>query len=126
MEQKYNRDGTVNIPKYNNVEEFHLMPLDEAKVQGYKPFSLFLTKNQRLIYKRRRHFDSGMTPSSELIEDLDSSIHIIGFEEEIQGVYFSSYCALLPGGRIEWSHDFNHITMYERNLDIEPLKFYEV
>lgn len=121
--QRWNSDGSQNLPKYNETAEFHLLPSPEALERGFKPFSLFLTKDQRLIFKIRKHYDA--VNNAEPTLDQSSVIYIVGLEEDHNDTYFSSYCALLPDGRIEWSHDFNNITMYERNLDVHPLKFYE-
>jgi len=120
--QKYNEDGSTNKIDRENTKEFHLIASPEAYELGYRNFSLFLTKDQRLIYRIRRHAD---TSGGQLVEDLSSIVHIVGYEEDRHNEYFSAYCMLLPGGRVEWSHDLNHITRHERNLDVEPLKFYE-
>lgn len=120
--QKWNEDGSANKIDVNNVKEFHLMASPEAKARGIRNFSLFLTKDQRLIYKIRRHVDQS---SSAIKEDVNSVIHVVGYEEDHHSSHFSAYCLLMPDGRIEWSHDYNHITRHERNLDVDPLRLYE-
>jgi hypothetical protein len=122
--QRWNSDGTQNLPKYNETAEFHLLPSPEGLAKGLKPFSLFLTKDQRLIFKLRTHHDATNANTTPTF-DQSSVVYIVGYEEDQNNAYFSSYCALLPDGRVEWSHDLNHITMHERNLDVHPLKFYE-
>lgn len=125
--QQWNEDGSKNQIDINNVKEFHLMASPDARKQGIQNFSLFLTKDQRLIYRVRRHLDSTSSPSgwNQPKEDLGSVIHLVGYEEDHHSSHFSAYCLLMPDGRVEWSHDYNHITRHERNLDLEPLRFYE-
>lgn len=120
--QRYNPDFTENTPDAYNTAEIHFLPSPDALKKGIKTFSLFLKKNQKLIYKKRRHIDSS---GGTQTEDIESVVYIVGYEEEFENGYFSSYCALLPDGRVEFSSDFNHITCHERNLDVEPLKLYE-
>ncbi len=120
--QRWNEDQSENTPDPYNTAEIHFLPSPEALANGIKVFSLFLKKNQKLIFKKRRHVDS---VAGNQKEDTSSVVYIVGFEEEMDNAYFSSYCALLPDGRVEYSSDFNHITLHERNLDVEPLKLYE-
>ena len=103
--------------------EFHLLPTPEGIARGLKPFSLFLKKDQRLIYKKRRHADA--TNAGPAVEDLGSLIYLVGYEEDHDYAHFATYAMLLPDGRIEWSSDYNHITEHERNLDAHPPRFYE-
>ena len=121
--QRWNEDQTENIPDANNTVEFHLLPSPEYIQKGGKTFSLFLKKEQRLIFRKRRHMDS--SAGGDPIEDKESVVYIVGYEEDHEFTHFSSYCALLPDGRIEFSSEYNHITRYERNLDMFPLKIYE-
>ena len=121
--ERWNEDGTENMPDPDNTVEFHLLPHpDHMAAIGLKPFSLFLKPGQRLIYRKRRHVDATAAGN---IEDTESVCYIVGYEENVGTGYFASYCALLPDGRIEWSSNFNHITRHERNLDAHPLRFYE-
>lgn len=122
LTQRWNDDGTENVPP-PYPREFHLLPSPEGVARGLRPFSLFLRPEQRLIYRKRRHLDS--VGGGPLVEDRESIIHIVGFEEDAHCAYFACYAFLLPDGRIEWAHDLNHVTIYERNLDTDPPRFYE-
>lgn len=121
LHQRWNPDGTENIPP-RECKEFHLLPNTVSVMEGLQPISLFLTKDQFLIYKKRRHMDQ-LTDDGPM--ENAGTIYILGKEEEQNGGYFSSYCFVLPGGRVEVASDFNHITWMERNLDEIPLHFYE-
>lgn len=123
MTQRWNEDGTENQPPAE-CAEFHLLPTKEAFALGMRPFSLFLKKGQRLIYRKRRHADNvGAGPA--VIDRVDLVTHLVGFEEDHDYAHFSCYAQLLPDGRVEWSSDYNHITEHERNLDAEPARVYE-
>jgi hypothetical protein len=87
------------------------------------PFALFLKPGQRLVFRKRRHIDA--LPSGDLIEDRESVIYVVGIEDDRDHAYLAMYAFLLPDGRVEWSSTFNHITVYERNLDEHPRRFYE-
>lgn len=113
--QRWNEDGTENIPDPYQTCEFHLLPAPEFP--QLRPFSLFLGKDQRLIYKKRRHMDSG---GGE-----DSTVFVVGYEEDHGFAHFSAYVFLLPDGRAEWCSHFNHNTVFERNLEEHPPLFYE-
>lgn len=119
--QRWNEDGSENVPDPHNTKEFHLLPTKEGKELGIKPFSLFLTKNQKLIYRKRRHVDAGPTGAA----GQEAVVFVVGFEESIESAYFSSFAMLLPDGRIEWTYNFNQITVHDRCLTSHPLKFYE-
>lgn len=111
--------GTVeNVPHPDLTKEFHLLPLRE----GLLPFSLFLKDGQRLVYRKRRHMDA---INGNLVEDLESVVYVVGWEEDLDYAHFSSYAMILPSGRIEMSSNFNHITLHDRNLDEHPLGIHE-
>lgn len=118
--QRWNSDNTENVPDPHNTAELHLLPAPEWP--HLRPFSLFLTRSQKLIYKKRRHMDSGQSGGGE---DHDSTVFVVGYEQEIDHAHFSAYAFLLPDGRIEWCSSFNHNTVFERNLEEHPPLFYE-
>lgn len=122
--ERWKPDGTENVPDPYNTVEFHMLPTQEGYEHGLRTFSLFLTKDQRLIYKKRRHMDSS-SQSTVVTEDLGSLVYIVGYEEDHDVAHFSAYAFLLPDGRIEWCHNYNHNTIHERNLDVHPPLFYE-
>lgn len=122
--QRWNEDGSENVPDPYNVKEFHLLPTEEGSKQGLKTFSLFLTKNQKLIYRKRRHIDSDN--GINFIERTESVVYVLGFEESIESAYFSSFAMLMPDGRIEWTYNFNQATVYDRSLDAYPPQIYEI
>lgn len=120
--QRWNEDGTENVPDPNQLRAFHMLPTEKGR--NLRPFSLFLKDGQRLIYKKRRHMDAS-NPGVPAVEDHESVVYIIGWEEDLDYAHFSSYTMLLPDGRIECSSNYNHITLHERNVDEHPLTFYE-
>lgn len=122
--QRWNEDGTENVPDPHNTKEFHLLPTEEGYQKGLRSFSLFLTKNQKLIYRKRRHLDSH--DFGDPVENKATVIYVVGFEENLESAYFSSFAMLLPDGRIEWTYNFNHPTVHDRSLDDHPAKFYEL
>lgn len=122
--QRWNEDGSENVPDPYNLKEFHLLPVEEAYAQGIRPFSLFLNKNQKLIYRKRRHIDTNSAGNNS--EDLGSVVYIVGFEETIGSTYFSSFAMILPDGRVEWTYNFNHDTVHDRCLETNPPKIHEV
>lgn len=123
MTQRWNEDGSENVPDPHNTKEFHLLPTKESYERGLRPFSLFLTKNQKLIYRKRRHVD---TSTGFQAEDYGSVIHLVGFEETIESAYFSSFAMLLPDGRVEWTYNYNHLTVHDRSLEEHPPKAHEM
>lgn len=122
--QRWNEDGTENVPDPYNVKEFHMLPTEEGHLAGLRPFSLFLNKNQKLIYRKRRHIDTSI--SGDSTEDRNSVVYVLGFEETIGTAYFSSFAMLLPSGRIEWTYNFNQDTVYDRCLNAHPPQLHEV
>lgn len=122
--QRWNEDGSENTPDPHQVKEFHLLPTEEGYARGLRTFSLFLTRNQKLIYRKRRHIDT--TPNGGQVEDTESVIYIVGFEEHLDSAYFSSFAFLLPDGRVEWTYNFNQITVHDRCLDVYPLQLHEL
>jgi hypothetical protein len=124
MIQRWNEDGSENVPEPYNLKEFHLLPTEEGYNYGLRPFSLFLTRSQKLIYRKRRHVDTGAF--GETREDTESVVYVLGFEESIETAHFSSFAMLLPDGRIEWTYNFNHDTVYDRCLQTNPPKIHEL
>lgn len=123
VEQRWNSDGSENIPPAY-PKEFHLLPEPGAYDRGLRPFSLFLKEGQRLIFRKRRHIDS--VGGGPLRENTESVVYVVGYEEDLDYAHFGTYAFLLPDGRVEWSSSFNHPTIFERNIDVDPPRFYEV
>lgn len=124
VQQRWNEDGSENVPDAHNIKEFHLLPTEDAYAAGLRPFSLFLTKNQKLVYRKRRHVDTNTVGQQH--EDFGSVIYVVGFEEQLESAYFSSFAMLLPDGRIEWTYNFNHDTVYDRALEVYPRRLHEL
>lgn len=124
-------DGVEQKPR-PDAREFHLLPAPDMMRLGARPYSLFLRRNEELIYRKRAHADAVSFNGGAPIPigvGLDG-ILVLGVRaarldpEDMlpPAVYF----LVLPDGRVEISTDPDHITRYERHKTDFPPRFYEV
>jgi hypothetical protein len=123
-------DGVEQKPR-PEAREFHLLPNPEAMAHGARPYSIFLRRNEELVYFKRAHAD-GVSfnggPPIMIGAGLDGAI-VLGVragrddpEDRLPPVV---YFLVLPDGRVEISTDREHVTRYERHETDHPLRFYE-
>jgi hypothetical protein len=116
-------DGAEQTPDYDRVAEFHLLPAPNKMRDGARPYSLFLRRNERLIFFRRVHGDTALFANGSIVPYGRGDPYFvlgIGIHE-----FVLMYVFVLPEGRVEMSTDHDHVTRYERNGWAHPLRFYE-
>lgn len=132
---RWNHDTSENKPEpvlpiegvegyFRTLVAFHLIP-NEPVLQPVSVHMPLLGEGWRFLYRKRKHVTAGGNGQEEDV------LYIVGFEiTQIDAAEYTEpygvFVFLLPDGRIELSTHFNHVTRYERNVDVHPLTAYEL
>lgn len=124
---RWDADGVEQRPDPWHTRQFHIFPTSEKR---FPVLSCFVPKGMKFRYIMRKHIDAQSSPSSPdftaVHEGFRDVIYIVGWEHPDEPGA-ACYTLLLPDGRIEQTNDImNHITRYERNIDVHGLTAYEM
>lgn len=123
---RWDAEGTEQKPDPWRTRQFHIFPTSDRR---FPVVSVFIPKGMKFVYLKRKHIDN-VSPGagvdlSTLAPEVKDVIYIFGWVHPDEPS-IACYTMLLPDGRIEQTNDLaNHVTRYEKNIDVHGLTEYE-
>lgn len=113
---QYNEDGSEN--KYPDIERSKLVRFALLQFHSAQPcVILHLNKNQRLIYRRRVALRFGL---KDVNIKQKETIHLIGYQELINGRNVQTICFVFEDGHIEIIDGFKKKTQWFYPVEFMP------
>lgn len=101
-------DGTKL--KYKDIDRDRLRRFDLLDEAGQILYSVFLSKDKRLIYRRRTLIQVNRATNEEIQRQV---VWLLGYQMTVQGENFVIINYIFEDGRVELDHSRNNLELFE-------------